>query len=115
MAQKSLEAKPATPKFAGAVSAKQRLTKFTEPQKKMTGSTTTQGGADQQFLANLGSCLKRRSTQEHDTRKTKMGRYEFETDRLGFVHVWTDGSCVNNGKADARAGLGVYWGEDHAL
>ncbi|KAF9000565.1 ribonuclease H-like protein, partial [Hymenopellis radicata] len=24
--------------------------------------------------------------------------------------VWTDGSCLNNGKPDARAGAGIYWG-----
>ena len=28
--------------------------------------------------------------------------------------VYTDGACSKNGKPDARAGVGVYWGPDHA-
>ena len=31
------------------------------------------------------------------------------------VHVYTDGACRNNGQQGARAGYGVYFGEDHAL
>ena len=27
------------------------------------------------------------------------------------IVVYTDGACVNNGKPDARAGYGVYFGE----
>lgn len=26
--------------------------------------------------------------------------------------VYTDGACTNNGKANAKAGIGVYWGRD---
>ncbi|XP_058121341.1 ribonuclease H1 [Anopheles ziemanni] len=37
------------------------------------------------------------------------------TDDDGFVHVYTDGSCEGNGQAHAAAGLGVYFGEGHAL
>lgn len=29
------------------------------------------------------------------------------------VIVYTDGSCINNGKPNAQAGIGVYWGKDH--
>ncbi|KAL1684507.1 ribonuclease H-like domain-containing protein, partial [Schizophyllum commune] len=29
---------------------------------------------------------------------------------LATVHVWTDGSCIENGKSSARAGAGVYFG-----
>ncbi|CEF63328.1 Ribonuclease H1 [Strongyloides ratti] len=29
--------------------------------------------------------------------------------------VYTDGSCINNGRFDARAGIGVYWGEGNNL
>ena len=31
----------------------------------------------------------------------------------GRAVVYTDGSCCGNGKKEARAGIGVYWGEDH--
>ncbi|XP_016347981.1 ribonuclease H1-like [Sinocyclocheilus anshuiensis] len=29
--------------------------------------------------------------------------------------VYTDGCCTANGRAGARAGIGVYWGRDHPL
>ncbi|CAG8659278.1 10617_t:CDS:2, partial [Scutellospora calospora] len=31
------------------------------------------------------------------------------------IFVWTDGCCENNGKKDARAGIGVYWLERNTL
>ncbi|CAG8639727.1 4697_t:CDS:2, partial [Scutellospora calospora] len=31
------------------------------------------------------------------------------------IFVWTDGCCENNGKKDARAGIGVYWSERNPL
>jgi ribonuclease HI len=34
--------------------------------------------------------------------------------REGNVVVYTDGACSRNGKAGARAGVGVYWGEGDA-
>lgn len=34
-------------------------------------------------------------------------------DAHGFVHVYTDGACQNNGKYSAAAGLGVYFAEGH--
>ena len=30
------------------------------------------------------------------------------------VDVYTDGSCYNNGRQGASAGIGVYWGPGHA-
>lgn len=42
-------------------------------------------------------------------------RYYFMEDEDGFVHVYTDGSCENNGKPNAIAGFGVYFGEGHSL
>ena len=41
--------------------------------------------------------------------------HEFNEDAKGFVHVYTDGSCVSNGKLTAAAGLGVYFGQNHPL
>lgn len=49
------------------------------------------------------------------TFKKIYGAEEFEQDEEGFVHVYTDGSCENNGKKNAAAGLGVYFGENHIL
>ena len=28
------------------------------------------------------------------------------------IYVYTDGSCINNGKANAKAGIGIYFGEN---
>lgn len=35
-------------------------------------------------------------------------------DENGFVHVYTDGSCENNGKKGARAGCGIFWADGHS-
>lgn len=42
------------------------------------------------------------------------GHYFYEDDD-GYVHVYTDGSCENNGRPNAIAGYGVYFGEGHKL
>lgn len=47
--------------------------------------------------------------------KRKRGGNDFEMDNEGYVQVYTDGACSSNGRSGARAGLGVYWGEDHGL
>ena len=33
----------------------------------------------------------------------------------GWVQVYTDGACPDNGKEAARAGVGVWWGPGHRL
>lgn len=48
-------------------------------------------------------------------RSKKYGEYEFLEDDKGYVHVYTDGSCENNGRSNAVAGYGVYFGEGHTL
>lgn len=51
-----------------------------------------------------------------DIHKVKVYKdHTFFVDESGYVIVYTDGSCTNNGKAQAKAGLGVYFGEEHAL
>lgn len=48
--------------------------------------------------------------------KTKRyGDFEFLEDDKGYVHVYTDGSCENNGRSNAIAGYGVYFSEGHPL
>jgi len=39
----------------------------------------------------------------------------FTLDDEGFVTVYTDGSCENNGRPNARAGYGVWWADGHPL
>ena len=31
----------------------------------------------------------------------------------GWVQVYTDGACLDNGTEAARAGVGVWWGPGH--
>ncbi|XP_061722350.1 ribonuclease H1-like [Cydia pomonella] len=37
----------------------------------------------------------------------------FERDHDGYAQVYTDGACSSNGQEGARAGYGVYWGENN--
>ena len=32
-----------------------------------------------------------------------------------ITHIFTDGSCLNNGKGNASAGIGIYFGKDHPM
>lgn len=38
---------------------------------------------------------------------------KFQVDSQGFVHVYTDGACENNGRFTAKAGLGVFFADGH--
>jgi ribonuclease HI len=40
---------------------------------------------------------------------------EFIDDYKNNLYVYTDGSCINNGKTSARAGIGIYFGKDSPL
>ena len=31
----------------------------------------------------------------------------------GYYVVYVDGCCFGNGQEDARAGIGVFWADDH--
>jgi len=33
----------------------------------------------------------------------------FNVDNDGYIEVYTDGACTNNGKVNAKAGIGVFW------
>lgn len=59
--------------------------------------------------------LKTTSYTSNIVKTKRYGEYEFLEDDQGFVHVYTDGSCENNGRANAIAGFGVYFSEDHPL
>ncbi|XP_020806701.1 ribonuclease H1 [Drosophila serrata] len=45
----------------------------------------------------------------------QVGAFQFEIDEEGYVIVYTDGSCIGNGRPNACAGFGVYFGENHQL
>lgn len=39
--------------------------------------------------------------------------YRGNSSRNSVTDVYTDGSCLGNGQAGAKAGIGVFWGPDH--
>ena len=41
--------------------------------------------------------------------------FNFVFDDNGYVVVYTDGACSNNGRPNAKAGLGVWFDENHPL
>ncbi|CAK9796381.1 Ribonuclease H1 [Anthophora plagiata] len=45
--------------------------------------------------------------------KKASGDYIIDSD--GYVNVYTDGACSSNGRKNARAGIGVWFGDDHPL
>ena len=61
---------------------------------------------------NLKDCF--RVFTSHDRPPAEMTRRADKTDtsRLPTLTIYTDGSCLNNGEETARAGSGVWYGED---
>ncbi|KRT81176.1 hypothetical protein AMK59_5978 [Oryctes borbonicus] len=47
-------------------------------------------------------------------KRIKSGELEFEYEN-NHVIVYTDGACENNGFKGAKAGIGVWFGDDHPL
>lgn len=48
-------------------------------------------------------------------KRAKTSNNKFEEDSEGYVQVYTDGACSANGRSGARAGIGVYWADEHSL
>lgn len=48
-------------------------------------------------------------------KKARKYNNEFEVGDDGYIQVYTDGACSANGRTAAKAGIGVYWGDDHHL
>ncbi|KAK1119478.1 hypothetical protein K0M31_013305 [Melipona bicolor] len=45
--------------------------------------------------------------------KKTSGSYDIDSD--GYVNVYTDGACSSNGSRKAKAGIGVWFGDNHPL
>ncbi|KOB71895.1 Ribonuclease H1 [Operophtera brumata] len=77
------------------------------------------------FERGVDKIVKKGSTKSTDRRaimieppqpkRARKSNNEFEEDSEGYVQVYTDGACSANGKSGARAGIGVYWGDEHSL
>lgn len=43
------------------------------------------------------------------------GKYGFLYNEDNYVNVWVDGSCLGNGRPNARAGYGVFYNYRHHM
>lgn len=77
------------------------------------------GGEFKSFsqLQQAKDWLEKREEQEETKYSLKSEERDYSgkqivDDEEDVIHVFTDGACSNNGKHNAKAGLGVYFGED---
>lgn len=91
--------------------------------KQPSTSTTNKRLANGNSLIGFERAAKKTKIDEQKTtdytsnikQLQKYGDDYFYEDSDGYVHVYTDGSCENNGRPNAIAGYGVYFGEGHKL
>lgn len=50
-----------------------------------------------------------------DCSEDKKTSGSYDIDSNGYVNVYTDGACSSNGKKKAKAGIGVWFGDNHPL
>ena len=48
----------------------------------------------------------------NNNNSVKTIQFDDDTSSLESIRVYTDGSCINNGKKNARGGVGVWFGEN---
>lgn len=81
---------------------------------------TEQSGSNRKRKAESSSAAKSKiprhvSNVEEVVALKQFGAFEFTMNPEGYVIVYTDGSCLGNGKKHACAGFGVYFGDNHPL
>ena len=85
---------------------------FKNDQKDFTWNELAEGAQDAEWLMNL-------HYKDSNCIGLPMSLYDnpenFHIDRDGYVVVYTDGACPNNGKPNAQAGIGVWFGRRHNL
>lgn len=60
------------------------------------------------------SGLKRSISSSSTDSPLKKHKQDFQVEE-GYVVVYVDGACENNGRHGARAGIGAWFGDDHPL
>ncbi|XP_065161243.1 ribonuclease H1 [Atheta coriaria] len=69
-------------------------------------------------LVDVGPLVQKRLLQCNSgvgvLEKVKKAKLSFDKDG-DYIVVYTDGACPNNGKGGAKAGIGVWFGENHPL
>lgn len=78
----------------------QTSVKYDQRALKVTEDRITGGGVNKRLKteANVGVDLSK-----------------FQVDDEGYVVVYTDGACTQNGRRGAKAGIGVWFGDNHDL
>lgn len=51
----------------------------------------------------------------YQTKFIRHNDLDYVQDNDGYIQVYTDGACVQNGKPTAKAGIGIYFCEGHPL
>jgi ribonuclease HI len=74
---------------------------------KKTGIYNTWNECKEQIEDFPGAIFKKFGTFEEAN--------EFLDNHVNNLYVYTDGSCVNNGKANAKAGYGIYFSKDNPM
>ncbi|KHN74433.1 Ribonuclease H1 [Toxocara canis] len=76
-------------------------------------------GASTGFAPSASGCIHKKKTSTGARLATKIqskNRSEVDVTRWqaeGVPVVFTDGACSSNGHQGAKAGIGVFWGDDH--
>jgi hypothetical protein len=80
-----------------------------------TGRDETKTNKRKLSVPDIAGPLKVLKIEPPDTYDKPCDFPGFEVDQNGYVHVYTDGACENNGRAGARAGIGVWFADNHPL
>ncbi|KAL6260688.1 hypothetical protein P5V15_008211 [Pogonomyrmex californicus] len=76
------------------------------PKRTLSTSDTNEQVCKKRKIAS-GDCYKSTLNQNDET--------DFIVDEDGYVNVFTDGACSSNGYKNARAGIGVWFQDNHPL
>jgi ribonuclease HI len=108
----SCEIKSITRELARAENGMLKFSKFS------SGDGWNDQAETEEKINHIDQIMKRRtssSSEEADASPPqKKSKYDF-SENNGYVVVYTDGACENNGKPGAKAGIGVWFGNNHPL
>ncbi|XP_011701028.1 PREDICTED: ribonuclease H1-like isoform X2 [Wasmannia auropunctata] len=100
----------ALPKQLFALGGKQSVAQtklLSIPKRTLSTSSDSneQPSKKRKIASDVSNCLE--STQDN--------KEDLIVDENGYVNVFTDGACSSNGSKDARAGIGVWFRDNHPL
>ena len=82
------------------------------PKKEYTESTINKRHKSTTDSIQVRSMSTYKANEMIDNEHVDLARQKgFDIDDEGFVEVYTDGACTNNGQVGAKAGIGVFWSD----